>query len=112
MQRRRTEEGTLLRHLWHRLETIPGITRYGPGDATQQLALVSFGIQGWDVGQLARELDRGGVCCRPGLHCAPRAHRTLGTFAGGGTVRFGLSTYNTIAEIDEATDLLREIVNR
>ena len=42
-----------------------------------------------------------GILCRPGLHCSPAAHRTIGTFPEG-TVRFGLSFFNTEEEIEEA----------
>ena len=39
--------------------------------------------------------------CRVGLHCAPAAHKTIGTFATG-TVRFGLGYFNTAPEVDQA----------
>jgi selenocysteine lyase/cysteine desulfurase len=41
------------------------------------------------------------IMCRVGLHCAPAAHRTIGTFPTG-TVRFGLSAFNTLEEVDAA----------
>jgi selenocysteine lyase/cysteine desulfurase len=41
-----------------------------------------------------------GILCRVGLHCAPAAHRTVGTFPGG-TVRFGLAAFNTLEEVQE-----------
>jgi len=103
----RRGQAELLAHLWEHLGELPRVTRYGPGDPERQLAVVSFTVEGLDPGRIAHALDRAGVCCRAGLHCAPRAHRTLGTFAGGGTVRFGLSGYNGHEEIDEAVDLVR-----
>jgi cysteine desulfurase/selenocysteine lyase len=106
----RVRHAELLLHLWERLGELPRVTRHGPGDPERQLAVASFTVEGHDPGRLAHELDRGGVCCRPGLHCAARAHRTLGTFENGGTIRFGLSSYNTFAEIDKAADLLMQLI--
>jgi selenocysteine lyase/cysteine desulfurase len=45
--------------------------------------------------------DEYGILCRVGLHCAPTAHKTLGTFPTG-TVRFGLSAFNTAEEVQAA----------
>ncbi len=42
-----------------------------------------------------------GVLCRVGLHCAPAAHKTIGTFPTG-TVRFSLGVFNTAEEVDRA----------
>lgn len=109
LEHRRAQQAEMLAYLWRRLGEVRGLTRYGTGDPDSQLAVVSFTVNGWDTGHLAHELDRSEVCCRPGLHCAPRAHRTLGTFEDGGTVRFGLSGYNTPIEIDTVIDLLMRI---
>jgi selenocysteine lyase/cysteine desulfurase len=49
-----------------------------------------------------------GIMARTGLHCAPSAHRTLGTFPHG-AVRFSFGWFNTAAEIDIAVQALREI---
>ena len=44
--------------------------------------------------------------CRVGLHCAPTAHKTLGTFPSG-TVRFGLGALNTVAEVEASLSAVR-----
>jgi cysteine desulfurase/selenocysteine lyase len=41
------------------------------------------------------------IMCRVGLHCAPAAHKTIGSFPTG-TVRFGLGAFSTAAEVDTA----------
>ncbi len=67
------------------LAEVPGVRLHaaaGPDD----LPVVSFTVEGWDVHELATALDAAGACVRAGLHCAPRAHRRLGT-APGGTLR-------------------------
>jgi selenocysteine lyase/cysteine desulfurase len=48
------------------------------------------------------------ILCRPGLHCAPAAHRTIGTFPEG-TVRFSLGAFNTEQEIDIVIDAVSSI---
>ena len=49
------------------------------------------------------------VLTRCGLHCAPNAHKTYGTFPQG-TVRFSMSHANTEQEIDSALAALAEIL--
>jgi cysteine desulfurase family protein len=106
----RDRQGALLERLIGALRGLPGVRLYGPCDPSRQLAVLSFTAEGHDPGRLAHELDRREILCRPGLHCAPRAHRTLGTFPQG-TVRFSLSPFNTETEVDAAAAALGEIVS-
>ncbi len=85
---------------------------YGPQDASRQTAVVSFNIKGVTASDAASYFeDNRGILCRPGLHCAPSAHRTIGTFPQG-TVRFSLGFFNTQQDVDEACAALRELVKR
>jgi cysteine desulfurase/selenocysteine lyase len=62
------------------------------------------------VDQLAFALDRSfGIAVRAGLHCAPWAHRSLGTLSTG-AVRFGVGFADTPADIEAAIAAVREIV--
>ena len=80
------------------------MTVYGPKAASRQMPVVSFRIAGLDPAEAALKLDeRFGILSRPGLHCAPAAHRTLGT-APTGTLRFSFGYFNTEAEIRTALD--------
>ena len=91
------------------LEGIPGVTVYGSLDAECQMATVSFNIAGMASSEVGLRLDdEHGVMCRVGLHCAPAAHRTIGTFPDG-TVRFGLGALNTAGEVDSALDAVRQL---
>jgi selenocysteine lyase/cysteine desulfurase len=64
-----------------------------------------------DNGQLSHLLDeRYGILCRVGLHCAPAAHRTIGTFPQG-SVRFGMGYFNTSEQISTATAALQELIS-
>ncbi len=89
---------------------LTGVTVYGPKAASRRVPVVSFAIAGLDPAAAAFMLDeRFGILSRPGLHCAPAAHRTIGT-APAGTVRFSFGRFNTEAEIlaaVEAVDRLR-----
>ena len=54
---------------------------------------------------LDQEFD---IMTRPGLHCAPLAHKTLGTMEQG-TVRFSFGYFNTKEQIDEAITAIEKI---
>lgn len=72
-------------------------------------AVVSVQIPGADMAQAAWELDsRYGIMTRVGLHCAPAAHKALGTYPAG-TIRFSFGPENTEAEVDAALGALAEI---
>jgi cysteine desulfurase/selenocysteine lyase len=108
----RDHEKHLTEKLLHGLLDIRGVTVYGPGTAEKQLATVSFNLQGLSPSELGLRLDEDfGILCRVGLHCAPAAHRTLGTFPEG-TVRFGLSYLTREEEVEEALQALRRLARR
>jgi len=67
-------------------------------------------VEGWDLGELALELDRRDIAARAGLHCAPAAHRHLGTLEGGGTLRFSPGCFSTGAEIDQVLGILEDLL--
>lgn len=90
------------------LRAVDGVTLYGPDETNRSLAIASFSV-GHDPAEVARGLEARGVLCRPGLQCAPRAHRTLGTWPRG-TIRFSLGSRNTEGEIIDAVLALREVL--
>jgi cysteine desulfurase family protein len=88
---------------------IPGIILYGARNAALQCGVISFNVAEAMSSEIGLILDQSfGIMARTGLHCAPSAHRTLGTFPTG-TVRFGLGWFNTPAEVNLALEALREI---
>ena len=88
---------------------IPGLTVYGPKAMDQRCGVVSFNVGDLTSSDVSTILDRDyGILSRPGLHCAPGTHRTIGTFPLG-TVRFGFGLSNTPAQIDIALDALDDI---
>jgi cysteine desulfurase/selenocysteine lyase len=105
----RSRERSMTARLIDGLRSIPGIAVIGTGDPARQTAAVSFTIAGRSPSDVAGELDeRHGILCRPGLQCAPRAHRTLGTFPGG-TVRLSPGPFTSDAEIDRALDAVAAV---
>ena len=76
------------------------IGKHGTEGRTGVVSIVPLHM---DPAELAFRLDeRYGIATRVGLHCAPAAHQTLGTWPAG-TVRFSFGAFNTEAETDEAT---------
>lgn len=83
-----------------RLAAVSGITLRGPSDPALRGGVLSFTVAGMDPASLAFMLDQNfDIAVRAGLHCAPQAHRTLGTFPDG-TLRISPGWFNTSEEID------------
>ncbi|MGI6097084.1 MAG: aminotransferase class V-fold PLP-dependent enzyme [Dethiobacteria bacterium] len=103
------QEGRLLSAFLDGLREIKGITTYGPGEQQKQVATVSINIEGWDAGELSYILDQEyGIMTRSGLHCAPDAHKTIGTFPKG-TLRFSFGAFNTMKDIEAILEALRQL---
>lgn len=90
------------------LRTIPGVHVWATPDLTAQAGVVSFTADGWDVEELAGALGEREIAVRAGLHCAPLAHRTVGTLESG-TVRLSFSAMNTPAEVCRFLAILRKL---
>jgi len=98
----RRSEMALVNKLIRGLGNIPRVKLYGPELQEHRIATVSLTFSHLTPSDGASRLEKEfGILCRAGLHCAPAAHHTLGTFPEG-TIRFGLSAFNTEAEIETA----------
>jgi cysteine desulfurase/selenocysteine lyase len=105
----RRHEEKLTAQLIEGLQAVPGVTLYGGRDASRQAATVSFNIAGLEPSEVGLQLDEEyDIMSRVGLHCAPSAHKTIGTFPTG-TVRFGLSYFSTEEEVEAAVQAVREM---
>lgn len=69
--------------------------------------MVSFNINGMAPEETAEKLSKRGFCLRAGLHCAPLAHKSLGT--DNGTVRFAPSVFNNAWQADALAEEIRKI---
>ena len=84
------------------------VTVYGHQDSSRRLAVVSFNVEGMDCGEVSFALDQEGIVARSGLHCAPLAHRTIGT-GRRGACRFSPGFFNTPGEIEQAIRAVHSI---
>ncbi len=92
-------EQRLLTQLIDGLRQIKGLKLYGPADPRRQTAVLSFNIEGIDCGELSSRLDyEFGIITRSGMHCAPLAHQTVGSFTSG-SCRLSPGYFNTREEI-------------
>ena len=108
----RAREDALCTRLLEGLAHLPGITVYGPGPGEGRGAVISLQLANMDCSQAACLLDREyGVCVRSGLHCAPLAHKTMGSFPQG-TVRLSLSPFLTRDDVDQALAALAALSAR
>ena len=94
------------------LREIPRLRLIGRDDLQDRAPVVSVTLRGGGNAEAAALLDRDyGIQTRVGLHCAPAAHRALGTFPEG-TLRFSFGHRNTEQEVDTCLQALREICAR
>lgn len=92
------------------LRSITGINIIGKQDIQDRTAVVSITIDGMDPASIAYELESTyHIMTRVGLHCAPRAHQTLGTYPEG-TVRFSFGYTNTHENVEVTLSALNRIV--
>jgi cysteine desulfurase family protein len=100
----RAHEVALTARLLEGLRAIDGVTVYGGAEACRRTAVVAFNVAGWGCHQLAAALDDSfGIAARAGLHCAPAAHRTIGTFPEG-SVRLSPGIFTTADEVEAAIE--------
>ncbi|MEK6599301.1 MAG: aminotransferase class V-fold PLP-dependent enzyme [Deltaproteobacteria bacterium] len=105
---RKHEEG-LIRQILDGLKGINGISIIGPTDEKKRTCLVSFNIEGKDPSDIDYRLDNEfNIMLRCGLHCAPHAHKTAGTYPSG-AARVSPGYFNTSNEIEEFLKAIREI---
>ena len=88
------------------LSDIPRVKIYLPEATNGSLLLLGF--DGISPSEVAEKLSDHGICTRAGMHCAPMAHRALGT--GGDALRISFSAMNTSAEVEAFTYILQTIL--
>ena len=108
----RRREQRLTGHLIARLAEYEedGLRVLGTRDEKKQVGVVSVDFVGRDNAQCAYRLERDfGIQTRCGLHCAPLAHKTLGTYPQG-TVRFSVGPFTAFEDIDYVQGAVAEIL--
>lgn len=100
-------ETQLFLHAKKSVEQLPRVKIYLP--EAQMGSLLLLGFEDISPSLVAEKLSDHGICTRAGLHCAPIAHRSLGT--GGDALRISFSAMNTIAEVESFSYILQTILH-
>ncbi|MGO1469461.1 MAG: aminotransferase class V-fold PLP-dependent enzyme [Tissierella sp.] len=105
----RKHEEELTKYFLDGIKDIEGIKIYGPMDIKKRAAVVALNMKDIDSSEIAYILDEEyDIGVRSGLHCAPLAHKTIGTLDQG-VVRFSFGIFNSKKEVDQAINALKEI---
>lgn len=92
-------EMSLIQMTYSGLKNIHGVTLYTPyPDKARFAPVLSFNIGNYHSAEAAELFNQAGFALRAGLHCAPAAHRRLGTISYG-TVRISPSVFNRSSEV-------------
>lgn len=111
VQNIREKEIALTLALIDGLKDNAGIRLYGCLDPLRQTPVVSLSFDKLSPSEAAFTLDENyKILSRPGLHCAPAAHRTIGTFSEG-TLRFSPGYFNTEDEILYTLDAVAQLAS-
>jgi cysteine desulfurase family protein len=104
-----SREIALIERLWNWLEQRDDFEIFGHRNRDQRVATLSFRSSILPAMELAGILDQAfDIAVRPGLHCAPYIHRSLGTFPDG-AVRVSPGPFSTEDDIDRLTAALAEV---
>ena len=105
----RAHEAALTKRFMDGIQDIPRVRLCGPRDLNNRVGVLSLDFLDRDNAAISYELEqRYGILIRCGLHCAPAAHKSLGTFPKG-TVRFSLGYANTATDVDAAIAAVRAL---
>ena len=108
----REKEYELLKIFLDEIKKIKGVAIIGKNTSEGRTGAISLDFFNDDNGEVAYKLSSDfGIMIRSGMHCAPGAHRTLGTFSKG-TVRFSFSHFNTKDEIYYTIDSIKKIMEQ
>ncbi len=92
--------------LYDRLYSLPDSILYGP--ERQETGIVLYANASRSLQQIYYELNKNNICTRDGFHCAPLAHKTLGT-PKNGAIRFSFSIFNTLKHVEETYRIIKTI---
>ena len=92
------------------LAALPGVTAHAPPPETSWCGILSFTVEGVRPQAIEAALGAQGIAVRAGLHCAPWAHRWLGTLESGGAVRVSVGWYNEEEHIARLKSILDTVV--
>jgi cysteine desulfurase family protein len=107
----RAKEDKIIEYALERLKEVPSIHIYGPEDPSKIVGVISFNIKDIPGEEIAFKLDQEyDIMIRVGFHCAPTAHKVMGTYEIG-AMRIGIGYFNTKKDIDILVSALKNIVD-
>ncbi len=98
-------------YTFEKLSELDSVIVYGDPSKEESLPIISMNVQGVSPSDVGTACNRAGICVRVGLHCAPIAHRTMGTFPQG-TVRISPGYFTRTDEIDQFVEVVTTIVRK
>src|SRR5438128_6986998 len=102
-------EAELIEYFWRKLDEIGGYQVFGHRDHAKRVGTLSFRSEAFPATEVGGILDHSfEIAIRPGLHCAPYVHKSIGTFPDG-TVRVSPGPFNTKEDIDVLAQALQEV---
>ena len=107
----RAKEMELAGAFMNEMKEVASVRIVGPNRVENRAPVVSLDFHDQDNAEIAFLLENEyGIATRTGLHCAPNAHKTLGTYPQG-TVRFSFGHFNTMDEVLYAANAVKKILN-
>jgi len=103
------QERELTQALYEGLNAMEGVTLYSPAQEAGRAGIVCFNVGDLPSAQAADALARRDIAVRGGLHCAPEAHRFLGTLRRG-AVRASIGHANTFEEVERFLQAVRALL--
>lgn len=87
------------------------VTLLGPAEVVRRHGVVTFNVPGYSPQEVSTYLDaEWAIAVRAGLHCAPSAHRAMGTLEGGGAVRASPGPFSTDAEMGKLIEAIEKLI--
>ena len=109
VEKLRAHKAGLTTLLYEGLAAIGPVDVYGPAKGEPRGPLVAFNVGEMPSSEVAGKLDREyGIASRAGIHCAPGAHRAMGTLKRG-AVRLSVGPFNTEADIEAALEAVEKM---
>ena len=102
----------LVKMLYEGFNNISGIKQYSVPEKSRNSGIVAVNLAGLDSTEFSYILDKDyGICTRAGFHCAPGAHRILGTEKNG-VVRFSVGCLNTEQDVVSTIEAVAKIAQK
>ena len=105
------KEQNIIHKLYNELLSIKGVHIQGPTLSKRRNSVISFTHETMEIDELTERLNDEGIALRMGLHCSPSAHKTMGTFRSGGTIRLSPGYFNTEKDIEKTISSIRNILH-